>query len=51
MNTMFVYSYQLQLTAARLKNGTAQGFRLANAAHIFFNFNWYDYMNAEDTVV
>ena len=38
-----IYSYQLKLTAARLKNGTAQGFRLANSARIFFNLSWYDY--------
>ena len=36
VNTMCtVYSYQLKLTAARLKNGTAQGLRLANSARIF----------------
>ena len=27
----------------RLKNGTAQGVRLANSARIFFNLSWYDY--------
>ena len=42
VNTMcIVYSYQLKLTAARLKNGTAQG--LANSARIFFNLSWNSY--------
>ena len=35
-------SYQLKLTAARLKKGTAQLFRLAYSARIFFNSSWYD---------
>ena len=29
--------------AARLKNGAAQGFRLANSERIFFNLSRYDY--------
>ena len=36
-------SYQVKLTAARLKKSTAQWFRLANLARIFVNFSWYDY--------
>ena len=31
------------MTAARLKKGTAQLFRLANSARIFVNSSWYDY--------
>ena len=30
------------LTAAQLKKSTAQLFRLANSARIFFNLSWYD---------
>ena len=37
-------SYQLKLTAVRLKKGTAQLFRLAYSARIFFNSSWYDYI-------
>ena len=32
------------MTAARLKNGTTQGFRPANSERIFFNLSWYDYI-------
>ena len=45
------------LAVARLKNGTAQGFRLANSARIFFYLSWYDYntyfrlVTNNDTVV
>ena len=39
-----VISHQLKLTAARLKKGTAQWFRLANSGRIFFNLSWYDYI-------
>ena len=31
-----------KLTAARLKKGTAQSFRLANSARIFIDLCWYD---------
>ena len=34
--------YKLKLTAARLKKGTAQWFRLANSSHIFINLSWYE---------
>ena len=34
--------YKLKLTAARLKKGTAQWFRLANSARIFINLSWYE---------
>ena len=34
--------YKLKLTAARLKKGTAQWFRLANSASIFINLSWYE---------
>ena len=37
-----VLSYQLKLTAARLKKGTTQWFRFANSARIFINLSWYD---------
>ena len=35
-------SYKLKLTAAWLKKGTAQCFRLANSASIFINLSWYE---------
>ena len=34
-----VLSYQVKLTTERLKKGTAQWFRFANSAHIFFNLS------------
>ena len=34
--------YKLKLTAAWLKKGTAQWFRLANSARIFINLSWYE---------
>ena len=37
-HTWAILSYHLMLTAARLKKGTAQWFRLANSARIFFQF-------------
>ena len=37
-----LYLYQLKLTAARLRKGTAQRFRLPNLAGIFLNLSWYD---------
>ena len=33
--------YQHKLTAARLKKGAAQWFRVANLARIFINLSWY----------
>ena len=41
-------SYQLKLTAARLKKGTAQLFRLAYSARILFNSSWYDYVYIDE---
>ena len=40
---IFILSYQLKLTSARLKKGTTQWFRLANSARIYINLSWYDY--------
>ena len=37
-----VLSYQLKLTAVRLKKGTAQSFELANLTRILINWSWYD---------
>ena len=42
VNVIYILSYQLKLTAARLKKGTAQRFGLANLVRIFFNLSWYD---------
>ena len=35
--------YQYNLAVARLKKGTAQGFRQANSVRIFTNLCWYYY--------
>ena len=47
-SAVFIYaltilSHQIKLTAAQLKKGTAQGFKLANSARISINLSWYDY--------
>ena len=34
--------YKFKLTAARLKKGTTQWFRLSNSARIFINLSWYE---------
>ena len=43
----YILSYQLKLTAARLKTGTAQLFRLANLALILINLSWYGYSSGD----
>ena len=47
--TIFILSYQLKLTAARLKKVTAQWYRLANSARIFINLSWYDHTTCYST--
>ena len=47
---VYLLSYQNELAAARLKEGTAQSFKVGNLARIFMNLSWYDTIFLHSTI-